>query len=280
MRPKFQRFAMFNCQRLNDIVKQTRITDDFYKLHLAAIMVQETCIKETGLNKFISSDGKKVCLCNSGNGSKWIWTVGIITTENKNVTFKPVSERIFIITTNTNENIKRHLISTYAATLENTVRNPDETHIFYEKLSSLINSIKQRDALTIGGDFNAKTKLQVSEMENQLVVGKYSKSNVKENGNLLIEFCKLYNLLITSTIFKHKPSRQTTWISTLPPTFPRKNPYRNQIDYILLRQNITSKIFDSRSFNSNFTRSGHKPVIAKIQNQMDVPEKSNRYQIF
>ena len=160
------------------------------------------------------------------------------------------------------------------------MRNPDETHIFYEKLSSLINSIKQRDALTIGGDFNAKTKLQVSEMENQLVVGKYSKSNVKENGNLLIEFCKLYNLLITSTIFKHKPSRQTTWISTLPPTFPRKNPYRNQIDYILLRQNITSKIFDSRSFNSNFTRSGHKPVIAKIQNQMDVPEKSNRYQIF
>ena len=48
-------------------------------------------------------------------------------------------------------------------------------------------------------------------------------------------------------------------------TFPRKNPYRNQIDYTLLRKNVNSKIFDSRSFNSNFTRSDHKPVMAKIQ---------------
>ena len=217
-------------------------------------MIQETHIKETGLHELTSSDGKKVCLYNSGNGAKSIQGVGIITTENTNVTFNPVSERICIITTNTSENIKCHLISAYAPTLENTVRNPDETRIFYEQLSSLINSIKQRDALIIiiGGDFNAKTKLQVSEMENQLVVGKYAKNKVNENGNLLTEFCKLHNLLITNTIFKHKPSHQTTWISPLPPTFPRKNPYRNQIDYILLRKNVNSKIFDSRSFNSNF----------------------------
>ena len=134
-------------------------------------------------------------------------------------------------------------MSAYAPTLENTVRNPDETRIFYEQLSSLINSIKQRDALIIiiGGDFNAKTKLQVSEMENQLVVGKYAKNKVSENGNLLTEFCKLHNLLITNTIFKHKPSHQTTWISPLPPTFPPKNPYQNQTDYILLRKNVTLK---------------------------------------
>ena len=102
-------------------------------------------------------------------------------------------------------------------------------------------------------------------MENQLEVGKYAKNKVNENGNLLIEFCKLHNLLIANTIFKHKPSHQATWISPLPPTFPRKNPYRNQIDYILLRKNMNSKIFDSRSFNSNFTRSDHKPVIPKMQ---------------
>ena len=157
------------------------------------------------------------------------------------------------------------MISAYAPTLENTVRNPDETHIFYEQLSSLINSIKQRDGLIIGGDLNAKTKLQVSEMENQLAVGKYAKSKVNENGNLLTEFCKLHNLLITNTIFKHKPSHQTTWTSPLPPSFPRKNPYRNQMDYVLLRKNMNSEIFHSRSINSNFARSDHKPVIAKIQ---------------
>ena len=265
MRPKFQIFATFNCQGLNDEVKQTHIADDFYEFRLAAIMVQETHVKETGLYEFTSSDGKKVCLYNSGSGAKSIRRAGIITTENTNGTFNPVSEHICIITTNTSENIKCHLISAYAPTLENTVRNPDETHIFYEQLSALINSIKQRDALIIGGDFNVKTKLQVSEMENQLVVGKYARNKVNENGHLLIEFCKLHNLLITNLIFKHKPSHQTTWISPLPPTFPRKNPYRNQIDYVLLRKNMNSKIFGSRSFNSNFARSDHKPVIAKIQ---------------
>ena len=141
----------------------------------------KTRIKETGTHEFTSSDVKKVCLQNSGNGAKSIRGVGIITTENTNVTFNPVSERICIITTNTSENIKCHLISAYAPTLENTVRNPDETRIFYEQLLSLKNSIKQRDVLIIGGDFNAKTKLQVSDIENQLAVGKYAKNKVNEN---------------------------------------------------------------------------------------------------
>ena len=165
MGPKFQRFATFNCKGLTDEVKQTHVDGDFYKFRLAAIMVQETCIKKIGLHIFSSSDGKKIYLYNSGNGAKSIRGFGIITTENTNVTFNPVSKRICIITINTSENIKSHLISAYAPTLENTMRSPEETRIFYEQLSSLINSIKQSDILIIGGDFNAKTKLQVSEME-------------------------------------------------------------------------------------------------------------------
>ena len=52
-------------------------------------------------------------------------------------------------------------------------------------------------------------QLQVSEMENKPLVEKYGKNKVNKNGNLLIEFRKLYNLLITNTILKHKPSHQT-----------------------------------------------------------------------
>ena len=96
---------------LNDKVKQTHIADDFCKFRLAAIMVPETRIKETLLHEFTSSDGKKVCLYNSGNGAKSIRGIGIITTENTNFTFNPVSQQVYIITANTSENIKRHLIS-------------------------------------------------------------------------------------------------------------------------------------------------------------------------
>ena len=49
--------------------------------------------------------------------------------------------------------------------------------------------------LIFRGEFNAKAKLRVSEMENQLLVGKYGKNKANENKNLFIEFCKLHNLL-------------------------------------------------------------------------------------
>ena len=70
--------------------------------------------------------------------------------------FYHISERVCIITRKTSDNIKCHVVSAYAPTLEKAMRNPDETRIFYEQLLSLINSIKQKDAFIIGGDFNAK----------------------------------------------------------------------------------------------------------------------------
>ena len=86
-------------------------------------------------------------------------------------------------------------------------------------------------------------------MENQLEAGKYEKDKVNKNGILLIEFCRFHNLIITNTILKHKLSHPTTWILPLPATFSSKNQYRIQIEYILFRKNMNSKIFDSRSFN-------------------------------
>ena len=122
MRPKFQRFAMFNCQGLKDEVKQTHIADNFYKLHLAAIMVQETCIKETSLHEFTSSNRKKVCLYNWGSGAKLIQGVRIITTENINVTFNPVLECICIITTNT-----EHKVPPYKRLCTNIIEHSEKS---------------------------------------------------------------------------------------------------------------------------------------------------------
>ena len=73
---------------------------------------------------------------------------------------------------------------------------------------------------------------------------------------------------------------KTLSISPLPPTFPRKNSYQNQIDYILLRKNMNSKIFDSRSFNSNIWRSDHKPVIVKIWIKWTYAKKAMSTKIF
>ena len=65
----------------------------------------------------------------------------------------------------------------------------------------------------------------------------------------------IYNLKITNTFFKHKPIHLTSWQSPVPyvnitgckTNTPRGSLFRNQIDYILVRNNTNAKVFDSKS---------------------------------
>ena len=162
-------------------------------------------------------------------------------------------------------NTKIHLISCYAPTEDQTTKNREETEKFYNKLSALINRISKRDTLIVGGDFNARTKLTDTNRDGFLNnVGRYARNTINENGKYLVELCKIHNLKLTNTFFKHKPSQQTTWESALTNKNERKNPYRFQIDYIAIRNNSFTKILDSRAYNCWRTNSDHKPLIATI----------------
>ena len=64
----------------------------------------------------------------------------------------------------------------------------------------------------------------------------------------------------------------TTWQSPVPyvnitdckTSTPRRSPLRNQIDYILVRNNTNAKVFDSKATIFTTTNSDEKPVNAKI----------------
>ena len=88
----------------------------------------------------------------------------------------------------------------------------------------------------------------------------------------MIEFCVMNNLKITDTFFKHKSIHLTTWqspaqyinIIDCKTNTLRRNPFKKQIDYILVRNNTNTKVFDSKATISTTTNSDHKSVIAKI----------------
>ena len=68
-----------------------------------------------------------------------------------------------------------------------------------------------------GGDLNAKTKYpNFQPTHNQLphyskILGRFAKSTLNKNGELLIEFADMHNLKITNIFFKHRPVHCTTW---------------------------------------------------------------------
>ena len=268
-----KRFCSFNCQGLvKNKAKIQQLADDFVNQNLTAMMVQETHIQEHGIH----TDNKTTLhLYNSGHPTKSQAGVGIIVRSNTKVQFNPVSDRICVLTTKIHNNQQVNFISAYAPTSETTEKKPEITQKFYNKLSSTIKLLNNRDALIIGADFNAKTKLPRDNTVNNIYkkqVGRHAKSEINENGHLLLEFAKLHQLCLTNTFFKHKPSQTTTW--ECPSRVKehvdsksnqiRRNPYRNQIDYVLVKISGNTKVVESRSYNSTTTKSDHKPVIANI----------------
>ena len=171
------------------------------------------------------------------------------------------------------------LIAVYAPTNPKSNQNPEQRENFYEELDKLVQSINKRDILIIAGDLNAKTG---SEIENYTeVLGKFGKGMANENGMALLEFCTRNGLVLTNTKFQHKMAHRTTWEAPERPNAkdrngePRRNPYRNQIDYLIIRKNHMKIVKDSRSFSNIETNTDHRLVIMKTKMKMVRPHNKN-----
>ena len=100
----------------------------------------------------------------------------------------------------------------------------------------------------------------------------YGKGFINQNGQHLLEFAKQQNVKLSNTFLKHKPrhittlecpSRSNEHIDSNSNKIMR-NPYRNQIDYLMVETNSNIKVYNSRSHGGMETRSVHKPVIPEI----------------
>ena len=261
-----KRIASLNIQGLNSETKQRLLADDFFEKKIDFMLLQETKIKGSEQLEITSSENKKLILYNSGSKNKSLKGVAVLVKEDTKINFEAISERICVAKIKLDDK-DINVISAYAPTEEETEKQPDKTEQFYNKLTTTINIINKRNPLIIGGDFNARTKLQSSaERESYKdIIGKYARNNINENGRFLIEFCKIHKLQLSNTLFKHKASHQTTWQSAIKPKNNRKNPYRFQIDYIAVRKADSLKLLDSRAYNIMRANSDHKPVILKIK---------------
>ena len=203
----------------------------------------------------------------SGNKDNSNHGVGIIVPANIKASFTPINGRICKLTAELEGERNLTFISAYAPTLPESKKSPEVREDFYNVLDSVINKVNKRDFLVIGGDLNAKTGTGYPDYPANM--GRFGKGEMNENGEELLDFCARNNLFITNTMFRHRAAHVTTWTSKIKhENFkhsdgkPRKNPYRNQIDYIITKKEDVKWIQDSRSHFSN-TDSDHKMVIMR-----------------
>ncbi len=78
------------------------------------------------------------------------------------------------------------------------------------------------------------------------------------------------NLVVTNTLFYHKLGHRVTWVNSeknklAKDGHPRKNPIRNQIDFILIHNRYRNLITNSRSYSGINTVGDHRLVVATFR---------------
>ncbi|XP_062858811.1 craniofacial development protein 2-like, partial [Trichomycterus rosablanca] len=143
------------------------------------------------------------------------------------------------------------VIQVYSPT---TDAKEEDVELFYEQVQEEIDRTQNQDLLIIMGDFNAK----VGHGKQGTVVGKFGLSKRNEAGERLIDFCTKNQLSIMNTFFQHHKRRLYTWTSP-------NGAYKNQIDYICVRQRWRSSIITVKTQPGADCGTDHELLTSKIR---------------
>lgn len=142
------------------------------------------------------------------------------------------------------------VINAYAPT---SIRSPEELEEFYGQLTRTYRKYRTSTVVIIAGDLNAKLG-QYNLAEPYL--GIHGKGVRNRTGHILADFSAEQDLFAANTAFKHHPHHIATWTGYINGTR-----YRNQIDYILVKQTQTKLLRDARTYNGFLFPSDHSPVV-------------------
>ena len=195
--------------------------------------------------------------------------VGCIIDASLEPTFKRITDRICVAEayiksiTTTHKHI---IVTAYAPTLIVSEREPEKREAFFEELDNIISKEKKsKNTVIMLGDFNAKTGSGYQIYKENM--GKYGKGKMNSNGEYLLNVLRENDMVITNTLFPHKLSHRTTW--TAPERkggikhfdrTARRNPIRNQIDYIIIKTKQRMLVTDARSYGGCEIYTDHKLV--------------------
>ena len=147
--------------------------------------------------------------------------------------FTPVSERMLKI------QFKSHfghvsVIAVYAPI--NETENEEETRKFYQALRGCVRKTPKQDMLLVMEDFNARVGNDADAWRG--TIGKFGAEELNEKGVKLLDFCAFNSLVVTNTLFQHRPCHQQTWFHPAESTG-----LGHMLDYVLVNHCFRSIVF-------------------------------------
>ena len=248
-----------NVRGLTKDLAKRYLAQDLENFNLDICSIQETKIGKLFDHITIKTPRKKIkydVYLNS-NTNNFHHGVGIAIKSCNKGHFERISERICKITCDDLRiNRKIRLVAAYAPTSKT---NQTQIDRFYLDVTNALNNSAKRDVLIIAGDMNAKVGSAEDRSDKNL--GLYGKGKTNSSRQKLLDLARLTGLVITNTLFYHKMSHRTTWTQpNRSSNLQRRNPHRNQIDFILIRVAHRNLIRNARSHGNISTVTDHKLV--------------------
>ena len=268
------RFGTFNVLGLSKPEKQHLLEEDFISYGLDILAIQET--KVINSDEIILPLNNKLIFMKQVNLINGIGHGGLgFLISRKLIPYivqsQYISDRVsfidFKIPCNNSNPLLIRCVNGYSPTNTKSKKDLSLSTSFYEDLQKVSN-VPSRWEIFYLGDFNGKIgNITKSDRVNGLhnYVGRYSMGMRNHNGECLLDFVCLNDLLVTNTCFQHPSRHRTTHTARV--TYKGGKKVYSQIDYILCKRRSRCLLQNARSYGGTKLCSDHKLVVVSINSQ-------------
>lgn len=245
------RIATWNVRGLNKAGKLQILENELTRCKIDIAGISETHWQ--GHGHFGTSNYK---VYYSGTENRSIHGVGFLVSNRLNkaiLGYETINERIITIKINSQPCIV-NIVQLYAPTSE---ADEDTVEEFYRTIETTISKIPNKEILILMGDYNAKVGSTLADNHIRTVVGRHGIGTRNERGERLIQFSIDNKLTIANTIFTQHKRRLYTWRSP-------DGKYKNQIDYVLIRQRWRSSITTAKTLPSADCDTDHQLLMFEL----------------